>query len=73
MINNNHICNFIFCTYCNKPKCIFSKNVFNNNKKLQLKILIKNVIYHYRLSIVYENHLLFGIIYIRQKINCKLS
>ena len=71
IINNNRIRDFIFCAYCNKPRCIFSKNVLNDDEKLQLRILIEDIVYHCGSPIVCENHPLFDTIYIRQKINCK--
>ena len=45
IINNNQIRQFINCTFCNKPRCIFSKNVLTKDEKLHLQLLLDSIIY----------------------------
>ena len=71
IINNNQIRQFINCTFCNKPRCIYSKNVLTKDEKLHLQLLLDSIIYCCGSPISTENHELHGKVFIRQKINCK--
>jgi len=70
IINNNHIRRFVSCTICNKPRCIFSKNMLSDNEKISLEILLDNMIYICGSPITLETHNLYEKVYIRQKIHC---
>jgi len=71
VINNNHIHQFVYCKLCNKPCCIYSKYTLDEEEKIDLQLLIDNIVYNCGSPLIPEEHVFFDKVFIKQKITCR--